>query len=107
MVHLLVESAVGLAKGRKNASRCEGYGGVVGLGGILGSVFPSLSQISICYDAVRMRGWVGGLDKVEEGGVERGLMAFVASEADRSLAEVFIAVLVGCLWTNYLVGCLS
>ena len=54
-----------------------------------------------------MRGWAGGLDKVGEGGVERGLMAFVASEADRSLAEVFIAVLAGCLLTNYLVECLS
>ena len=27
-------------------------------------------------------------------------MAFVASEADRSLAKVFIAVLAGCLWTE-------
>ena len=71
-MHLLVESAVGLAKSRKNASRCEGYGGVGGLGGILGSVSPSLSQISICEDAVRMRGWAGGLDKVGEGGLKGG-----------------------------------
>ena len=47
-----------------------------------------------------MRGWAGGLDKVGEGGVERWLMAFVASEADRSLAKVFIAVLAGCLLTE-------
>ena len=56
-----------LAKGRKDASWGERYGGVVGLGGILGTVFPSLLT-SICvslYDAVRMRGWVEG---VGEGG---------------------------------------
>ena len=31
-----------LAKGRKDASWGAGYGPVVGLGGILGTVFPSL-----------------------------------------------------------------
>ena len=34
-------------------------------------------------------------------------MASVASEADRSLARVFIAVLAECCLTNELIGCLS
>ena len=55
----------------------------------------------LCGWMVGQKGWTkGGRAKDGRGGgreVVGGKMASVASEADRSLAKVFIAVLAGCL----------
>ena len=59
----------------------------------------------LCGCVVGQKGWTkGGRGKDGRGGGREGVggeMASVASEADRSLAKVFIAVLAGCLLTNY------
>ena len=59
----------------------------------------------LCGCVVGQKGWASGdsekWSRWGRGGVGRkGGMAFVASEADRWLAEVSIAVLVVCLLTN-------
>ena len=58
----------------------------------------------LCGCVVGQKGWASGdsekWSRWGRGGVEEEGMAFVASEADRSLAEVSIAVLVVCLLTN-------
>ena len=58
----------------------------------------------LCGCVVGQKGWTkGGRAKDGRGGGKEGVggkMASVASEADRSLAKVFIAVLAGCLLTN-------
>ena len=53
-------------KGRKDVSCGEGYGGVVGLGGIWGTVFPSLCRadghlsMMLCGCVVGQKGWTKG-----------------------------------------------